>query len=248
MPEWFHKKSVQTTEAGLLVLSDFDDTVAETKLEDRHVDMALARGRVRPDGLDAYREEVRAAMGGPGVRVIAELYPNASPVERREILADFRHRVKADPEPTRPIVGAPEMLATFHQRGVPVGLLTNRSQGLDRAIKYAGLKPWYFTHVYDDVGERFGSKLPPALLLMAHYALSGPNVLMLGDSTRDDMEPFLALPSEERPVLAFVPKIVLQEKDARNQMAKADDLGALAFRRMEDCKEWAINYTVPTPR
>lgn len=220
-----------------LLLSDLDDTLVETKLEDYHMQL---RALHPVDGPDSnYRQKVRKFMGGPGGEVIAGLYPDASPDERQDLLAEYRAIATADPEPARPIWGARKMLETLHRRHIRTALLTNRSSALDATLRTGGLSRRHFDHIYENVGERFGGKLVPAQQLMARYTLHASQVIMLGDSIDNDMLPFReGLPKDKHVTLAFVPKLILQESAARAQMAQAQKLGAHVFRTLEDCGEW----------
>lgn len=229
-----------------LLLSDLDDTLVETRLEDYHMELrgewAQRLGIALPD--EEYRQEVRSAMGGPGGEVIASLYPQASRWQQDRLLADFRAKAKADKEPARPIPGARSMVKMLRQRDVRIGLLTNRSSALDDTLRTGGLSRRHFNHVEANVGERFGSKLPPAQRLVAKYALKASQVVMLGDSVGNDMKPFrTGLSEDEHVTLAFVPKLILHEPDARSEMAHAQELGAFTFRTLAECGEWMDELT-----
>lgn len=237
---------IERLERPRMLLADLDDTLVETKLEAYHMelraDWAQRLGVPLPD--EQYRENVRRAMGGPGGQVIAALYPGATRRQQDRLLVDFRTKAKADKHPARPIPGAGPMLKMLRQRDVRIGLLTNRSSALDATLRTGGLSRRHFDHIEPNVGERFGSKLLPAGHLMARYSLRASQVVMLGDSVDNDMKPFReGLRADQHVTLAFVPKPILQERDARSQMAQAQELGAYTFRRLAECGEWMDDLT-----
>ncbi len=119
-------------------------------------------------------------------RMLAQVGAQLSPEDRRAFRAEYDRRYAADP---LALVGAypgvPESLARQHERGVRLGVLSNKPDDMTRAI-VAGLYPDIFDVVH---GQREGipTKPDPAALLAMAGELGVPpeETLYIGDSGVD---------------------------------------------------------------
>lgn len=173
------------------VLFDLDGTLLDTA-EDIAVALnrALAEQQTTPLAINQVRDLI--GRGAPILiqRVVARLSPRPWPVDPVLLLRRFYQHSDRMQESgeyrARPYAGVEEGLAQLHERGLRLGIVTNKTRHAAAGLLvHLGLSQWIDVVVGGDTVEH--RKPHPQPLLSACEALEVPTsqTLMVGDSATD---------------------------------------------------------------
>lgn len=163
------------------VLWDLDDTLLET-LPARMVSLAHAYDVTVGGSIDAlalWRSHRGGTLEALGQRLLGDDY--------MRLVTAYRDHYYGSNRSAPPFTGIPEVLAEFHDAGVPMAVVTSKiSWGAVEELQSANLLQYFAAVIGADDTEQNKPDPEPVYAALDRLVLTaGPDVLFIGDSPAD---------------------------------------------------------------
>ena len=207
------------------VLFDMDGTLLDT-LEDiaKSMNTVLARNGLPTHPVDRYRRFVGGGVEGLARGVLPDGLSDTDRIREliEQMKAEYSRRWH---DTTRLYPGVKQMLDGLHERGIRLGILSNKPDQFTKMIYDYFLRPWNFELVLGASGELPKKPDPTAALVIAKkMGIEPRQFIYLGDS---DTDMKTAIAADMYPVGAlwgFRDAKELQESGAKMLLRKPQDL------------------------